>query len=185
MKIFIAVLVMLLPAVAWAHPGHGGSDFISGLAHPFRGLDHILGMLAAGIWAARSDGTRRWLILAAFLGGMLAGGMLGLDGIVPPFLESAIAASVLVSTLMVALAVRLPLPAQAAAAAIFAIWHGIAHGAELSVTTAPWGYACGFLAATAVLLASGLALGSVLRKKQGDRWLGAGMVALAVSLFWA
>jgi urease accessory protein len=183
LRIYIAILAMLLPAAAWAHPGHGGSGFISGLAHPFSGLDHVLGMLAAGVWAARSDGIRRWIILAAFLGGMLAGGMFGLNGIVPPFIESAVAASVLASALLVALAMRLPLPAQAGVAAFFALWHGIAHGAELPTMAAPLGYACGFLAATAVLLGSGLALGSMLRNNQRDRWLGAGIAMLAVTLF--
>jgi urease accessory protein len=183
LRIFIAILALLLPVAAWAHPGHGGSGFISGLAHPFSGLDHVLGMLAAGVWAARSDGSRRWTILAAFLGGMLAGGLIGLDGIVPPLIESAVAASVLASALLVALAMRLPLPAQAGVAAFFALWHGIAHGAELPALAAPFGYACGFLAATAVLLAGGLALGSMLRNNQRDRWLGAGIAMLAVTLF--
>ncbi|HEY8887688.1 MAG TPA: HupE/UreJ family protein [Gallionella sp.] len=185
MKIFIAVLAMLLPAVAWAHPGHGGSGFISGLAHPFSGLDHILCMLAVGIWAARNGGAKGWLVGIAFLGGMLAGGMIGLDGILPSFLDSAVAASVLAAALLVALAVRLPLPAQAVVAAFFALWHGIAHGTELPVMAAPLGYACGFLAATALLLGSGLIIGKLLRNKERDRWLGAAMAALAASLFWA
>ncbi|MBI1175704.1 MAG: protein hupE [Sideroxydans sp.] len=185
MKILIAIWAMLLPAVAWAHPGHGGSGFVSGWAHPFSGLDHVLCMLAVGIWAARNGGAKGGLVVAAFLGGMLAGGLLGLDGILPSFLESAVTASVLAAALLVALAVRLPLPAQAGVAAFFALWHGIAHGAELPVMAAPFGYACGFLAATALLLGSGLAMGKLLRQRERDRWLGAGMALLATSLFWA
>ena len=109
---------------------------MSGLTHPYSGLDHILGMLAVGVWAARNQGLRRWYVPAAFVGGMVAGGMLGFAGgiffayIVPDSLESAVAASVLASTLMVALAVRLPLIPQLALAMIFAVWHGIAHGID-------------------------------------------------------
>lgn len=185
MKMLIAIWIMLLPTLAWAHPGHGGSGFATGVAHPFSGLDHIVGMLAVGIWAARNNGLKRWIIPAAFLGGMLAGGMLGLDGYLPSFIESAVAASVLASALLVSLAVRLPLPAQVATAAFFALWHGIAHGAELPAMTSPLSYACGFIAATASLLGIGLMLGNLLRKNDRDRWLGSGMAALAASLFWA
>ena len=185
MKIFIAVLTMLLPAVAWAHPGHGGSGFMSGLAHPFSGLDHILCMLAVGVWAARNGGAKGWFVAVAFLAGMLAGGVIGLNGILPSFLDSAVSASVLAAALLVALAVRLPLPAQAGVAAFFALWHGISHGSELPEMAQPLSYACGFLAATALLLGSGLFMGKLLHNKQRDRWLGAGMAILAASLFWA
>ena len=173
-------LALLLPAVAWAHPGHGGSGFVNGLAHPFSGLDHILCMLAVGVWAARNGGIEGGFVVAAFLAGMLAGGLIGLDGILPSFLDSAVAASVLAATLLVTLAIRMPLPAQAGVAAFFALWHGIAHGTELPAMTSPIGYACGFLAATAVLLGGGLIIGKLLRNKQRDRWLGAAMAALAV-----
>jgi urease accessory protein len=184
MKILFAVVATLFPVVAWAHPGHGGSGFLSGLAHPFSGLDHILCMLAVGIWAARNGGARGWFVVAAFLLGMLAGGVTGLDGILPSFLESAVAASVLAATLLVALAVRLPLAAQSGTAAFFALWHGIAHGAELPAMTAPLNYACGFLLATTLLLGSGMLIGKMLQNKERDRWLGAGMATLAAALFW-
>lgn len=183
MKMLVAICITLLPAVAWAHPGHGGSGFVTGLAHPFSGLDHVIGMLTVGIWAARNSGIRRWIIPAVFLCGMLGGGMLGLDGYLPSFIESAVAASVMASALLVAFAVRPPLPVQAAAATFFALWHGIAHGAELPAMTAPLSYACGFIAATAGLLGIGLMLGNLLQKSDSDRWLGAGMAVIAASLF--
>lgn len=186
MKTLIAFGALLLPAVAWAHPGHGGSGYLSGLAHPFSGLDHILCMLAVGVWAARNGGAKGWFVVAAFVGGMLAGGLVGLDGVLPSFLESAVTASVLASALLVALAVRLPLQAQAGVAAFFALWHGIAHGAEMPMMASPLDYASGFLVATALLLAGGMIVGKLLRGRQRDcRLLGAGMAALATSLFWA
>ena len=186
MKILFTVFVLLVPALAWAHPGHGGSGLVSGMAHPFSGLDHVLGMLAVGVWAARNSGAKGWFVVAAFSVGMLAGGLIGLDSVVPSFVESAVAASVLASALLVALAVRLPLQAQVGVAAFFALWHGIAHGAELPEMASPVGYVVGFLLATASLLITGMVAGKLLDQHERERRIfGAGMAAVAVSLFWA
>jgi urease accessory protein len=176
---------LLLPSVAYAHPGHADAGLVSGFMHPFSGLDHLVAMLAVGVWAARNAGMKRWLAPAAFLGGMIAGGALGLGGFMPHFLESAVTASSFAAALLVLLAVRLPLGLQASVAAAFAVLHGIAHGAELPAATSPLGFAVGFIAATAVLLAMGLALGRLMQRGERDRWLGAGLTALAASLFWA
>lgn len=176
---------LLLPAVAHAHPGHADAGVVSGFLHPFSGLDHVVAMLAVGVWAARNAGTKRWLVPAAFLAGMLGGCVLGLGGFLPTFLEFAVAASALSAALLVLLAVRLPLGLQASVAAAFAVWHGIAHGTELPAATSPLGFAVGFVAATGLLLVMGVALGRLLQRGQRDRWLGAGLTALAASLFWA
>ena len=90
----------------------------------------------------------------------------------------------LLIALLVVLAIRMPLLAQSGIAMCFAIWHGIAHGAELPAMSSPISYACGFVVATALLLVSGLFLGKLLQPDNRDRWLGAGMLALAVPLFW-
>jgi len=181
MKRCIALFALLLtPTLAFAHPGHAGAGLLSGFSHPFSGLDHIVAMLAVGVWAARNTGLKRWLVPTGFLAGMLFGGALGLGGYLPGFLESAVVASSLVAALLVLLAVRLPLAWQVTVAAVFAVWHGIAHGAELPAAAAPFGFAVGFLLATAALLAVGLAVGSLLRR--GERWLGASLTALALSL---
>ena len=186
MKRYIALLALLLtPTLAFAHPGHAGVGLLSGFLHPFGGVDHIVAMLAVGVWAARNTGLKRWLVPTGFLAGMLFGGALGLDGYLPAFLESAVVASSLMAALLVLLAVRLPLAGQIMAAAVFAVWHGIAHGAELPAAAAPFAFAVGFLAASAVLLALGLALGGLLRRGERDRWLGAGLTALALSLLGA
>lgn len=176
---------LLLPAVAHAHPGHVDAGVVSGFLHPFSGLDHVVAMLAVGVWAARNTDKKRWLAPAAFLAGMLGGGVLGFGGFLPSFLESAVTASALAAALLVLLAVRLPLGLQAAVAAAFAVWHGIAHGAELPAATSPLGFAVGFVAATGLLLVMGVALGRLLQRGQRDRWLGACLTALAASLFWA
>lgn len=179
------ILLALLPASAWAHPDHIDSGLWSGFSHPFSGLDHILAILAVGVWAARNTGNARWFVPVAFLIGMGAGGMLGFAGVQPAFLESAIAASALAAALLAALAMRMPLAIQAVIAAIFAVWHGIAHGIELPTLADPQVYISGFLVATILLLGSGLVLGKMLRSANRDRWLGTGLSVLAVSLFWA
>jgi urease accessory protein len=181
----LLLAALLLPSVAYAHPGHADAGWVSGFMHPFSGLDHMVAMLAVGVWAARHAGMKRWLTPAAFLVGMVAGGVLGLAGFLPPFLESAVTASSFAAALLVLLAVRLPLGLQASVAAAFAVWHGIAHGAELPAATAPLDFAVGFLVATGVLLATGLAVGRLLQRGERDRWLGAGLTALAATLFWA
>jgi urease accessory protein len=183
-KIFLAG-ALLLPSLVWAHPGHGEAGLLGGLSHPFGGLDHVLGMLAVGIWAARNHGRGRWLVPAAFLGGMMGGALLGLDGVVPPHLESAVTATVVASVLMATLAARLPLAAKAAMAAVFALSHGLAHGAEIPALASPGAYAAGFLAASALLLALGVGLGHLAQHAKREGWLGAALAALTLSLFWA
>lgn len=176
-RLVLALFASLLPVAAWAHPGHGASGFSGGLVHPFSGMDHVVGMLSVGIWAAAGGAQARRFVPLAFLLGMSTGGFMGMEGFFPSFLESTVAASVVASALMVALAVRLPLALQAGFAALFALAHGMAHGAELPAMTSPFGYAAGFLASTALLLGIGVALGTLLKEKH--RLLGAGLIALA------
>jgi urease accessory protein len=183
-RVIFLVGALLLPSLVWAHPGHGEAGVLGGLSHPFSGLDHVLGMLAMGIWAARNNGWGRWLVPAAFLGGMMGGALLGFGGLVPPHLESAVTATVVASVLMATLAARLPLAAKAAMAAIFALSHGLAHGAEIPVLSSPGAYAAGFLAATALLLSLGVGLGLVAQQTRREGWLGAALATLTLSLFW-
>ena len=150
-KIFSASALLLSPALALAHPGHDHAGVMSGIAHPVFGLDHLLAMLAVGLWAAQQTGTARWALPLTFVATMLVGGLLGFAGIELPLLETGIAGSVLALGLLVALAVRPPVAVAAALTALFALSHGVAHGLELPVLSSPWGYAAGFIAATAAL----------------------------------
>lgn len=177
MKLLLTLVASLIPVAAWAHPGHGASGFAGGLAHPLSGADHIIGMLSVGLWASSGRPAARRFVPLAFLFGMTAGGFLGIDGLYPPFLESAVSASVFASALMAALSIRLPLAFQAAFAALFALWHGMAHGAELPSMMHPGGYVAGFLFSTALLLGIGVAIGSLLKEKR--RILGAALALLA------
>lgn len=158
----LLILPLLLPASAFAHIGadagiHHGSAFITGLAHPFTGLDHMGAMLSVGIWSVLVfDRSRRsvWTLPAAFASVLLVGGVLGFYGISLPVVEPMIAASLLVLGLMVALRVRFPLLVGAFIVGIFAIFHGIAHGSEL-----PASYAAAAL--------SGMVLGTMLLHLSG------------------
>ena len=161
-RIFAAAALLLTPTLAFAHPGHGDSGLIAGISHPIGGLDHLLAMVAVGLWAAQQQGAARWALPCTFVGTMLIGGLLGFEGLELPALESGIAASVLALGLAVALAVRPPLVMAVAATALFALFHGVAHGLELPDMSSPWTYAAGFVLATAVLHAAGYGVVRVL-----------------------
>jgi urease accessory protein len=163
MTIALGVLVLANPAFAHTGAEHALS-FASGFAHPFTGLDHLLAMLAVGLWAGLVGGRALWAWPAAFVGVMLAGGALGMGGIAVPIVEAGILASVVVLGLLVLAAARLPVTLGAALIAVFAILHGHAHGAELPAASAAATYALGFALATALLHAIGL----------GVAWLAAG-----------
>lgn len=158
LKTFAALVLLAAPALAFAHPGHGDNGLIAGLGHPLGGLDHLLAMLAVGLWAAQQSGAARWALPVTFVATLLVGGLLGFAGLQLPALESGIAASVLALGLAVALAVRPPMLLAVIATAIFALFHGVAHGLELPEMSSAWRYAAGFVVATAALHAAGYAL---------------------------
>ncbi|MDW3715968.1 MULTISPECIES: HupE/UreJ family protein [Pseudomonas] len=161
-KALYALALFLTPALAFAHPGHDSSGLMAGVAHPITGLDHLLAMLAVGLWAAQQQGAARWALPVTFVGTMLLGGLLGFEGLELPFMETGIAASVLALGLLVAVAVRPPMFVAVGLTALFALAHGVAHGLELPELSSPWGYATGFVAATAALHAAGYGLVRVL-----------------------
>ncbi len=153
----LLVLSLALPATpALAHldPGEHGS-FLAGLSHPLFGLDHVLAMIAVGLWGAVLDGRARWALPTAFVGAMLVGFLLALAGMPLPLVEPMILASVLFLGVAVALLVRLPLAVAAAATGAFGLFHGHAHGGELGEAGAT-AFGLGFALATAALHAAGL-----------------------------
>lgn len=150
-------LTAAAPAFAHLNPEEHGS-FMAGFSHPLFGMDHILVMVAVGLWAAQTGGRALWLVPAAFVGTMAIGFALALAGIGLPFVEPAILASVIALGLLVAVAVRLPLSASAAIVGVFALFHGHAHGGELGSAGA-LEFATGFVIATALLHAAGIGLG--------------------------
>lgn len=155
---FVVTALLLTPALAFAHPGHDHSGLMSGISHPILGLDHLLAMLAVGLWAAQQHGSARLALPLSFVVTMLAGGLLGFAGVQLPFMETGIAGSVLALGLLVALAVRPAMPLAIGLTALFALAHGMAHGLELPELASPWAYATGFIVATAALHAAGYGL---------------------------
>jgi urease accessory protein len=154
------VCLLALPGIAFAHPGpHHALDLWAGLVHPFTGLDHLLAMIAVGICAAGFDRKAMWVLPAAFPIAMTAGAALGFAAIQLPLIEPMIAISVVVLGLAVAAGVRLPVTAGAGMIALFAIFHGYAHGFEAPVNGAILGYAAGFICATVSLHLVGVAVG--------------------------
>jgi urease accessory protein len=156
-----ATLLVAGPAVA--HTGAGSTHgFAAGLLHPLFGLDHVCAMVAVGVWAALAGGRAVWAWPAAFVTVMVAGALLGLQGVALPGVEAAIAVSVVVLGVAVALRLPAPLLVGALVCGAFALFHGHAHGAELPAEASAAAYIAGFALATALLHGAGLALGLLL-----------------------
>jgi urease accessory protein len=160
--------------------GADGAGFLAGLSHPLGGPDHLLAMVAIGVWAAQCGGRALGALPAAFLGGMVAGGLLGLTGFGLPGVEELILASVMGLGLLVLLKARPPVAAGAALAFLLALFHGHAHGAEMPEAASPLLYAAGFLLAAAGLHGAGLAatrlLSSPLVRLSGGAVTAAGLL---------
>lgn len=180
-------LFALTPFLAQAHivPGEA-NGFTSGLNHPLHGLDHILAMVAVGLWAAQLGGRSLWLVPATFVGLMTVGGALGMLGVHVPMVEAGILLSVLVLGLLVAAKARLPLILSLSVTGLFAIFHGHAHGTEIPMAASGISYAVGFVLATAALHACGIGMGLLAQKRMAApalRFAGAAIV-LAGMCMW-
>ncbi len=175
-------VLLAAPSLAQAHPGHVEfSGLVAGLSHPVAGLDHLLAMLAVGLWAAQLGGKARWLLPMLFVTAMLAGAGLGIIGIAVPGVEHWIVASVMALGLLLLWARRVPLVPGAVLVAAFAAMHGVAHGAEMPGSADMMLYMLGFAVSTALLHAAGIALVSW-RGVALSRVLGAGIAIAGLSL---
>lgn len=155
-----ALIALLGASPALAHTGHGDvSGFSHGFLHPVGGLDHVLAMVAVGLFAAHLGDRALWLVPASFVAMMLAGGALGMGGIALPYTETAIALSVVALGLAVALRLRAPTAVAMTTVGAFAVFHGFAHGLEAPASASGLTYAAGFALATAALHACGIGAG--------------------------
>jgi urease accessory protein len=156
---------------ASAHTGveaHSHSGFISGFVHPLFGLDHLAAMVAVGLWsalAARGAGRELLWGPVGFAAMLLAGAVLGLQGVALPAVEPMIATSLLATGLLVVSRLRVPGIVAALGAGVFAVFHGVAHGVELAGSSSAWQTLAGMLAATVLLHGAGLAAGWALRQR--------------------
>jgi urease accessory protein len=183
--LLLAALV-LLPRAALAHTEEGvAAGFLSGFAHPISGLDHVVAMVAVGLWGAQLGPPLLWLLPVTFPMMMALGGMLGLAGMPLPGVEIGIALSAIVLGAMVAFSVRPPVPVALAIVAAFALFHGHAHGAELSPGTSAVAYSLGFVVSTGCLHGLGILIGLVQKWPIGARALrGAGALVAGAGMFY-
>ncbi len=168
-------------SVAWAHIGDGSAGgFVSGLHHPVSGLDHMLAMVAVGLWGAQLGMPAIWVLPVAFPMMMAIGGFLGLVGLPLPGTEVGIALSAVVLGIMVLGEVRAKLAVAMIVVAVFAVFHGHAHGTELPEGQSALLYSIGFVIATGLLHAVGIGIGSIHRWKSGQMVLRASGAAVLV-----
>lgn len=173
----ILIAFSLFADTAFAHTGvHTGSGFAGGLAHPMLGLDHLLAMIAIGLWAAQQGGRALWAVPATFVSVMVLGGLLAWSGWGLPHIETGIALSVLVLGLLIAFQRSWNVLAGMAIAAVFALFHGYAHGLEMPQTASPLLFASGFVLATGLLHGVGIVGGRL-----GRDWVRAAGVLIAAT----
>ncbi len=179
---FLALTFFFLARAAFAHEQVGAAaGFLTGLRHPISGLDHVLAMIAVGLWGAQLGAPAIWVLPVAFPMMMACGGFLGLIGVPLPGVEIAIGLSALLLGAMVTLEARPPIALAALLVGFFAIFHGHAHGAELPAGQSGLTYSIGFVMATGCLHGVGIAIGLVHRWAWGRVFLrtAGALVALA------
>ncbi|MFZ2990878.1 HupE/UreJ family protein [Ideonella sp.] len=186
-----AALLGALPLLAQAHTGSDAGThhgLLAGLTHPFTGLDHLAAMVAVGLWSASGasvKGHRAALLAlpATFASLLLVGALMAATGLALPAIEPMIATSLLVLGLLLATRRGLPAPVAMALVGVFALFHGVAHGAELAGAAA----LAGMVAGTVLLHAGGLLASLALQRHQPGliRWLGAGTALFGSALLLA
>jgi urease accessory protein len=179
-RLLIPAALLLACTLARAHADAADATggFLAGFLHPLFGWDHVVAMVAVGLWGAFLGAPAIWVLPVVFPLVMALGGVLGVLGVPIPAVETGIALSAIVLGAMVALAARPPLPVAALLVGAFAVFHGHAHGTELSSAASPLVFSLGFMLATGLLHAAGIAFGLLVRWPAGRlavRSLGAGI----------
>ena len=159
---------LLAPDTASAHTDSGlAGGFVSGFVHPILGWDHVVAMVAVGLWGAFLGAPAIWLLPVVFPLVMALGAVLGVLGVPVPAVETGIAGSAVVLGLLILLAARLPIWLASIIVGGFAIFHGYAHGTELPEAANPFAYGVGFVIATGLLHLAGIAFGLLIRWPAG------------------
>jgi len=185
---FVLLTVLIEPATALAHVEQGqGAGLLAGLTHPVSGLDHVLAMIAVGLWGAQLGAPALWYLPVTFPMVMALGGMAALLGVPLPGVELGIAASAILLGLAVMSELRPPLAAAVAVVGVFGLFHGHAHGTELPPGQSAVLYSLGFVAATGCLHGVGIALGLLHGRPWGQKLLrmtGAVVALAGVVFMW-
>lgn len=186
--LMLIVLTAMYPETAFAHVERGqAAGFVTGLRHPWSGLDHVLAMVAVGLWGAQLGNPAMWLLPVTFPMVMSLGGMMGLLGIPLPGIEPGIALSAILLGAMVFGEKRPKLVIAAALVGFFAIFHGYAHGTELPAGQSGLLYSMGFVIATGILHGLGITIGLIHRWPAGRlvlRGAGAFIAVMGVTFLW-
>lgn len=182
----LAVASLLYAPLAWAHSEVGvAGGVISGLLHPVLGVDHLVAMVAVGLWGAQLGSPAVWALPVAFPLVMALGAVLGLSGVELPLVEVGVALSAVALGAMVAFSVRAPLWAAAGLVTLFGMFHGHAHGTEVPSAANPLSYGVGFVVATGLLHLAGILIGVLIRFPLGVRLVRAcGVAVAAVGAFF-
>jgi len=178
----LCITLLVYAQAAQAHVNKGeAAGFLSGLKHPISGLDHVVAMIAVGLWGAQLGAPAIWVLPVAFPMVMACGGMLGLLGVPLPGIEIGIAASAILLGAAVMMELRPPIAVAAVLVGFFAIFHGYAHGSELPAGQSGLLYSIGFVMATGCLHGVGISIGLVHRWSWGQRALRLAGVAIALA----
>jgi urease accessory protein len=179
----LVATMLAAPALALAHAGHGtmgSGGFLDGLIHPVTGLDHVVAMVAVGLWGAQLGLPAIWLLPITFPLVMALGGVLGVIGVPLPHAVAGVALSGVVLGAMVAFAARPALWVAAVIVAAFAIFHGHTHGTALPLSGVPLAFFSGFVISTGLLHATGILIGVLNRWPRGAQAIRAGGVLIAL-----
>ncbi len=161
--VFAILTLGVAPTAAVAHSGVGdASGIMHGFMHPPTGVDHLLAMILVGVFAIQLGRNALWLVPLAFVSLMAVGGLAGVAAIPLPFIEIAIALSVVVLGLAVAFGVKAPVAIAMTVVGLFAVFHGHAHGSEMPMEVSGVAYGVGFMLATVLLHVIGIAFGFLL-----------------------
>jgi len=182
-KILINILLLTSSGTALAHSGYDISGLATGLMHPFSGFDHLLAMVAVGLWAALGGGRKVWLLPATFMTMLAIGTGISMQWQSLPLVEAGMATSVLALGLLIALLLQLPVAMSITVTGLFGLLHGYAHGLDLPQSAALSAYVLGFLAGTMTLHVSGIVMGIATRKRYASLAKAIG-VAIAASGAW-
>ncbi|HEX2446201.1 MAG TPA: HupE/UreJ family protein [Vicinamibacterales bacterium] len=187
---FLVVMMLVLAGIepVLAHEQTGAArGFLTGFLHPLSGLDHVVAMIAVGLWGAQLGPPALWMLPVTFPMVMAVGGFLGLMGVTLPGVEIGIALSALLLGVLVASEARPSLLIAASLVGFFAIFHGHAHGTELPPGQSGLAYSIGFVVATGLLHGVGIAIGVVHRWRAGRvalRVAGAAVAVAGVAFLW-
>lgn len=184
MRNVLAIIVALLPAFAMAHAPEGaGGGFATGFLHPILGYDHLIAMVAVGLWGAFLGDRAIWLLPIVFPTIMAVGAAVGILGLELPLVEFIIALSGVVLGALILLKVKAPLAIAMAVVGVFAVFHGYAHGVEMPEQISAITYGAGFVIGTGLLHLIGIALGFLTHLPKGE-WMvrGCGAVISVIGL---